>query len=166
LGFIPEYIGEKTTEGHVKKYLRDTVCDMTDTSRELSHTPDGVFALEKDGRAALFFVEIDRGTENVNVAEKGFLKAVAFYLSYWVDGKYNRYGQDFGGKAFNTFRALMVTQSLKRLQNMREAVSAYSFPNHQAKRFLWGAVDVTKETMFSPIWQSMDVTEHTRYKIG
>ena len=25
LGFIPEYIGEKTKQGHVKKYLRDSV---------------------------------------------------------------------------------------------------------------------------------------------
>jgi len=166
LGFIPEYIGEKTTEGTLKKYLRDTVCDMTDKTRELSHTPDGVFALEKGGNAALFFVEIDRGTENVNVAEKGFLKAVAFYLSYWVDGKYKRYQQDFSGREFKTFRTLIVTNSLKRLQNMREAVTEFPFPNKQAKRFLWGTTDVTKDTMFFPVWQSLDVTDETLYKIG
>jgi Replication-relaxation len=31
LGFIPEYVGEKTKQGNVKKYLRDNVCDITDT---------------------------------------------------------------------------------------------------------------------------------------
>jgi RNA-directed DNA polymerase len=28
LGFIPEYVGEKTTQGNVKKYIRDNVCDI------------------------------------------------------------------------------------------------------------------------------------------
>jgi len=63
VGFIPEYYGEKTREGNVVKYLRDRVCDMTNHTRQLSHTPDAVFALEKAGNAALFFVEIDRGGE-------------------------------------------------------------------------------------------------------
>ena len=35
LGFIPEYIGEKTPQGNVKKYIRDRVCDITDERREL-----------------------------------------------------------------------------------------------------------------------------------
>ena len=74
LGFIPEYIGEKTKEGFVKKYIRDKVS-------EYSHTPDAVFALEKDGKPALFFLEIDRGIEIVSDPEKGFLKCVVFYLN-------------------------------------------------------------------------------------
>ena len=65
LGFIPEYIGEKTEKGILKKYLRDQVCDITNSNATLSHTPDGVFSLEKNGNAALFFLEIDRGTENM-----------------------------------------------------------------------------------------------------
>src|SRR5262247_1573099 len=63
LGFIPEYIGEKTKQGFVKKYIRDN-------AGEFSHTPDGVFALEKAGNAALFFLEIDRGVEVVSDPEK------------------------------------------------------------------------------------------------
>ena len=81
LGFIPEYIGEKTKEGHVKKYLRDTV-------KEYSHTPDAVFALEKDGTTALFFLEIDRGLETVSDPEKGFLKCVIFYLHFTAPFKF------------------------------------------------------------------------------
>ena len=89
LGFIPEYIGEKTKEGHVKKYLRDTV-------KEYSHTPDAVFALEKDGNTALFFLEIDRDLETVSDPEKGFMKCVIFYLNYFVARKYERFETDFG----------------------------------------------------------------------
>jgi hypothetical protein len=166
LGFIPEYVGEKTKQGDVKKYLRDNVCDITDTSINISHTPDGVFALGKDGNAALFFVEIDRGIEVVNDPSKGFLKAINFYLNYWSNQKFKRYEADFGGKVFKTFWMLVVTNSEKRLQNMREAVTKHPFPNTQAKRFLWGATDVTVDNFFSPIWQSMDITDTTTYKIG
>ena len=82
LGFIPEYVGEKTTQGNVKKYIRDSVCDIANNAVSYSHTPDAVFALEKDGKAALFFAEIDRGTEIVSDPEKGFLKCIKFYLNY------------------------------------------------------------------------------------
>jgi hypothetical protein len=165
LGFIPEYVGEKTREGNVKKYLRDQVCDITNTSRRISHTPDAAFALGKEGKAALFFVEIDRGIEVLNDPEKGFLKCISFYLNYWSERKFNRYEQEFGGQ-FQTFRTLIVTSSEKRLENMREAVTKYPFPNNYAKRFLWGATNVNKELMFAPIWQSLDVNDATHYKIG
>ena len=55
LGFIPEYVGEKTEEGYVKKYIRDRINDIAVSTVSYSHTPDAVFALEKDGKPALFF---------------------------------------------------------------------------------------------------------------
>jgi len=160
LGFIPEYIGEKTREGHVKKYLRDSVKDY-------SHTPDAVFALEKDGNAALFFLEIDRGLETVSDPEKGFLKCAVFYLHYFVARKYERYEADFG-TSFKSFRALVITPSEKRLQHMREAVTNVEFTPAQAKRFLWGTVEekATKHLLFESIWVSMDVSDERTHKIG
>jgi hypothetical protein len=160
LGFIPEYIGEKTKQGHVKKYLRDSV-------KEYSHTPDGVFALEKDGNTAIFFLEIDRGLETVSDPEKGFMKCVIFYLNYFVARKYERYEADFG-KPFKSFRALVITPSQKRLQHMREAVSNFDFTPPQAKRFIWGTTDekATKQLLFESIWHSMDTKDETIYKIG
>ena len=165
LGFIPEYIGEKTTGGYVKKYLRDNVCDVRRNTQQLSHTPDGAFALEKDGKAALFFVEIDRGDEVVSDPNKGVLKSIVFYFNYWAAKRFTRYQQDFD-REFNVFRALFITHSLKRLQNIREAASKYSFPNKQVKHYLWGATDVNKDNLFQPIWQCLDITDSTQYKIG
>jgi hypothetical protein len=162
LGFIPEYIGEKTEKGIIKKYLRDQVCDITNSSATLSHTPDGVFALEKNGNGALFFLEIDRGTENI----KEFFNCVVFYLNYWSGGQFKKYAAEFGVSEFKTFRALIIITAQKRLQNMRAATTNYPFPKNQAKRFLWGAIDVNKDNMFSPIWQSFDVTDSNTYKIG
>src|SRR5215469_478033 len=86
LGFIPEYIGSRTAEGGMARYIRDVVCDVGNGRRELGHTPDAVFALEKNGMPALFFLEIDRGTEVVSDPEKGVLKACRFYLNLLVGG--------------------------------------------------------------------------------
>jgi Replication-relaxation len=160
LGFIPEYIGEKTKQGHVKKYLRDSVKDY-------SHTPDGVFALEKDGNAAIFFLEIDRGLETVSDPEKGFMKCAIFYLNYFAARRYERYETDFG-KTFKSFRALVITPSDKRLQHMREAVSNFDFTPSQAKRFIWGTTEerATKQLLFESIWQSMDTTDTRLYTIS
>lgn len=168
LGFIPEYVGEKTTQGNVKKYIRDNVCDISNKALQYSHTPDAVFALEKEGTAALFFAEIDRGTEIVSDPEKGFLKCIVFYLNYWVEGKYQRYQEDFGGKPFKTFRTLIVTTSKTRLEHMREAVTRLPFPQTHVKRFLWGTTEeqATKHALFEPIWCSLDVSDSTVYKIG
>jgi hypothetical protein len=167
LGFIPEYIGEKTKEGYVKKYIRDRINDLMFSAVSYSHTPDAVFALEKDGKPALFFLEIDRGIEVVSDPEKGFLKCVVFYLNYWVDKAWVRYNIDFS-REFSTFRTLVVTTSQERLAHMREAVSRFGFPNEIAKRFLWGTIQswLRSETVFDPIWQSMDITDQTPYRIS
>jgi hypothetical protein len=160
LGFIPEYIGEKTKQGHVKKYLRDAV-------KEYSHTPDAVFALEKDGNAAVFFLEIDRGLETVTDPEKGFMKCAIFYLNYFLARKYIRFEADFG-KPLKSFRALVITPSQKRLEHMIEAVSQYAFHPEQVKRFLWGTIQerATQERIFEAIWQSMDTEDQNLYRIG
>jgi hypothetical protein len=167
LGFIPEYLGEKTREGNVKKYIRDSVCDIANTSLTYSHTPDAVFALEKGGNAALFFLEIDRGTEIVSDPEKGVLKGVVWYLNYWVEKKYTRYEADFG-KTFTSFHTLFITPSPMRLQHIREAVTTLPFRRSQAKRLLWGTIQahITADWLFESIWQALDVNDQTLYRIG
>jgi len=159
LGFIPEYKGEKTTDGHVKKYLRERV-------QNYSHTPDGVFCLGKDGKGALFFLEIDRGGEVLTDEEKGFLKCIVFYLNYWQGTQWKRYEKDFN-REFSTFRMLLVTPSRERLQHMREVVTAYPMRT-QAKRFLWGTIEshITSDWLFEPIWLPMDTTDTNLYRIG
>jgi hypothetical protein len=168
LGFIPEHVGEKTIHGNVKKYLRAHVCDIANQHVQYSHTPDAAFTLGKEGSAALFFLEIDRGIEVVSDREKGLLKAVVFYLNYWVNGGYKRYESDFGGTSLQTFRSLFVVPSHARLQHLREAVTKLPFHPAHVKRFLWGttADQVAAETVFEPIWFSLDATDETLYRIG
>jgi hypothetical protein len=98
----------------------------------------------------------------------GFLKCIVFYLNYWVEGKFQRYQSEFGGKPFKTFRALIITTSQARLQHMREAVTRLPFPKTHVKRFLWGTTEAqaTIHSLFEPIWCSMDTSDHSYYKIG
>ena len=99
--------------------------------------------------------------------EKGVLKGVVFYLNYAVERKYTRYETDFG-KPFQSFHALFITPSQKRLQHMREAVTNLAFRPAYAKRLLWGTVQsqVTKDRIFESIWHSFDTSNRNLYRIG
>ena len=77
-GFIPEYYGSKHQSGRVTKYLKDVAFDIVNPKEHIPHTPDAVFCLEKGNKPALFFLEIDRGTEVLSSPEKGVLKMVRF----------------------------------------------------------------------------------------
>jgi hypothetical protein len=155
LGFIPDYYGEKTDKGGITKYIRDVVCDIANDRQTVSHTPDGVFALERDGKVALFFLEIDRGTEVVSDPLKGVQKMLGFYANYLIEGKYQRYAQEFGVESFKGFRTLILTMSDARMKNMRKAASAVKV-SEKAKLFLWLSTydRLNKASLFDPIWVS------------
>lgn len=168
LGYIPEYYGEKTNSGGVVKYIRDFVCDVHDPAKLIHHTPDSVFALERNGNSALFFLEMDRGTEVLTNPEKGFLKCLQFYLNYWVGDKYQRYAEDFNCEPFKAFRVLFVTTSQIRVDNMRQAAASVYVDPPMVKKFIWLTTDdkLNRETIFKPIWLSTDVGDRDLYKIG
>lgn len=167
LGFIPEYYGEKSVKGAPVKYIKDFICDIVDPAQNISHTPDAVFALTKSQNAALFFLEIDRGTEVISDENKGVLKSVKFYLNYLVSGGYQRYRQDFGCPPFKGFRTLIVTTSETRVENMRRVISGFNFAD-KAKKFIWLTTErnIDSSTIFQSIWLSADASDQTLYRIG
>jgi hypothetical protein len=165
-GFIPDYYGERTEKGVITKYIRDFVCDISTERPSLSHTPDGVFALERDGKPALFFLEIDLGTEVVSNVEKGVLRSILFYSKYLIDGKYDRYAVDFRVETFKGFRTLYLTSSHERLENIRKATTKLDVPR-KALKFLWIAVnkEVSTENFFVDTWRSLDPDDGKSYSI-
>lgn len=168
LGFLPEHLVERTPAGSVQKYLRDVIADVGGPGHKITHTPDAVFALERGDKAALFFLEIDRGTEALRDAERGFLKIVRFYLSYLLGSGYQRYREDFGaGEQFKAFRVLVVTSSPQRLENIRTHCGAVPFDPAHAKRFIWLATEevLGDETILSRRWASLDPGDGERYAI-
>lgn len=166
LGFIPDYFGERTKAGGTTKYIKDVVCDIETSRPEISHTPDGVFALERNSKAALFFVEIDRGTEGISDPEKGVLKAVRFYAQYLVSGKYQRYADDFKSEQFKGFRTLFVTSSETRVQNIRDVVSESDIPP-KARLFVWLSTfeRIRESGILSPVWFSAQQNDSTQYSV-
>jgi hypothetical protein len=130
--------------------------------KNLSHTPDAVFALEKNNKPALFFAEIDRGTELITDPEKGLLKAIIFYLHYWQAKGYSRYEKDFQ-RQFETARVLILTTTQTRLQHIREVVTKLDFTPKYVKRFLWGTTE--NEKIFSSVWQALDTSDTEVYAI-
>jgi hypothetical protein len=168
LGFIPEHLSEKPPKGGVQKYIRDVVSDITPPRAKIVHTPDGVFALARAGKAALFFLEIDRGTEVLSDGERGFLKTIRFYLNYLLAGGFQRYQQDFDvAEPFKAFRVLVLTSSAKRLQNMRTLCGQLAFEPAHAKRFLWLATQDAPDTA-TPLersWVSLDPEDDLSYTI-
>ncbi len=169
LGFIPEHLGEKTPKGWVQKYIRDVVSDVAPPRAKIVHTPDGVFALARAGKTALFFLEIDRGTEVLTDAESGFLKTIRFYLNYLVSSGYQRYQQDFRvADPFKAFRVLVLTTSPRRLQNMRTLCGNTAFEPAHAKRFIWLSCEgeLSTDTILSHAWTPLDPEDSQTYTIA
>lgn len=166
LGFIPDYYGEKTDKGGVTKYIRDVVCDIASEHKDVSHTPDGVFALERKGKQALFFLEIDRGTEVVSDPTKGISKAIRFYAEYLLTGKYQRYAKDFAVEQFKGFRTLLITSSVVRVENIRRAVGDLPVAE-KAKQFFWLSTfeQVESAGLLSPIWKSSLQSDQSRHSL-
>lgn len=169
VGFIPEYLTEKTPQGELKKYIKDIVCNINNQEEAISHTPDAVFALGKNQSAALFFLEVDRGTEVISDEYKGVLKMFKFYLNYLTSGSYQRYQTDFNCNSFRLFRTLFVTTSATRIANIREVVSNFPFPfAEKAKKLIWltEQKNINPTTIFQEIWQTADAEDNNRYRIG
>ena len=169
LGFIPEHHVKPTSAGAIQRYIRDVITDTTDPRQKLTHAPDAVFALAHAGQPALFFLEIDRGTEVLSNPDRGFLKMLRFYLTYLRDGGYQRYRDDFGvAEPLKGFRALVVTSSQTRLRNIREVARRLRFDPPQARRFVWlGTLDTLSDpALLSREWVPLDPDDERRYSIA
>lgn len=166
LGYIPEYYAMQSQVEPAHKYIRDSVTASSTSTDTISHTPDGVFALEKDGRAALFFLEIDCGTEVISDLKKGVLKSLYFYTRYLVAGSYQRFARDFEVDCFKGFRALYLTNSKQRAENIRQSSLTLTVPE-KAKRFLWITTNDRLESfkLFDLKWHSIDPKDDAIYRI-
>lgn len=165
LGFIPEHYGAKHLSGRVTKYIKDVAFSITDPKEKISHTPDAVFALGKESKQALYFLEIDRGTETISNPEKGIRKMIRFYEGYAREGKYKGYAEDFHCAPFSRFRLLIVTTSPRRVENIRSMLGTSAPPLY---RFFWLTTfdQVSEETAFDDVWRSLDANDDRRYKIA
>lgn len=166
-GYIPEHIGAITKSGYLRKHITDQVNDPLD-GKILRHTPDAVFVLSKQGKTALFFVEIDRGKELLSNPQTGIRKMLRFYVQYAREQKYNRYANAFSTGSFTGFRLLIVTTSQRRLQNMRARSTSNALLTPKFKRYIWLTTfeQLSTESIMSGIWLNLDAIDSAFYSIG
>jgi len=168
LGFFGDHVVERSKQGALRNLTRDAAANAARLGAKVSHIPDGVFALRRGDISALFFLEIDRGTESVSNRERGFAKTLTFYLNFLVGGGYERYETEFGTKTpFRTVRILVLTSSHRRLESIQSAGASLKFDPARALRFIWLAEigTVTDQTIFSLPWVSLDPEDKNAYRI-
>lgn len=166
LGFFADHVGERTDRDVLRRYLRDVAADVQAPGAEIGHTPDGVFALQFGDAAALFFLEVDRGTESVSHRDRGVAKILRFYLSYLASGGHRRYEQVFGVPAFRSVRVLIVTSSHRRLMNIRAVGASLAFEPSSLLRIIWLAeIAAIEGAVLSLPWVSLDPGDPAMYRI-
>lgn len=169
--FLPEWLAQREGQA-IRRHItsRSAWGDvLLKGERELVHTPDAAIVLRwPSGGAALFFLEVDRGTETLSNPRRGVRKMVRSYLSSLHEGDYRRYERFAGGGPLRGFRVLFVTTSERRLENTRERLLDVPAKMRKGLRFLWAAPmeAVTEETVFDKIWCSLDGEDEGRYRIA
>lgn len=122
----------KTGHPYVAGFAADS-----DLESELEwFTPDGVLSLTEpqSGKALLFFVEIDMGSEGLSTAtgsQGAISEKVRRYQAYFQSNAYKRYETEWNVK-FNGFRLLFVAQDRTRSSQLSRLVQSVP-PND----FIW-----------------------------
>lgn len=122
--YIPEYVGKEGI-GKPDRYVSMKVPHPLHRDRELAFIPDIVVCLEREGRKALFFVEIDLGTEPLEASygsRRDFYLKLMAYSVCSRDRCFERWSREFSYD-FSGFRLLVVTSSEERLANISKIVA-------------------------------------------
>ncbi len=134
----------------------------------LQHVPDAAFVLERGGKAALFLLEADRGTETVGEPGRGMGKIIRYYLGALANGGHQSYQQLFNlTEPLQVFRALVVTTTAVRVENIRRRWSGEPCRTPLAKRFIWlsGREALSNEDLFAHHWVALDHADTATYTI-
>lgn len=129
-----------------------TLLGPNDEKLKTAVIPDAAFLLDRDGKKALFFVEIDRGTVTIQPSvweRKGWSKKLLAYQEYM---KTEAYMTRYEGRQA---RVLTITTSQKRLDHIQHLARELE----DAKGYLFTTFDLALEPtklLTEPIWSSAD----------
>lgn len=134
----------------------------------IRHAADAAFLLRRGDRRALFFVEVDLQTEVVGQPRTGVGRFVRFYLHAFAQGRAHVHVPSLvGDRAPEAIRALVVTPSGKRVENIRRVWGDKPFPSDAAKRLIWLADfdQLHAGDLLSMPWVSLDPGDAERYRM-
>lgn len=163
-GFIPYFQGGKP------EYIRDETLDILYQEEEIiKHTPDAAYCI-RNNSSALYFVEIDRGTEDLRNPNRGVFKFIRFYLGYLAQRKHQRYEKDFKS-SFPAFRVLILTTKPARVKNILDAMGELIPAKFKKATKFFRIASISEDdpvenildVMEKPVWRSLDHLDEERY---
>lgn len=135
----------------------------------MRHAPDAAFVLERQGRRALFFVEVDCGTEVIGQGRRGVGRLVRFYLHALGQG---RAAALIPALALDepppTVRVLLVTTSGQRVANIRRVWGGRRFEREAAKRLIWltDFAQLDGAELLNLRWRSLDPADQDGHRMA
>jgi hypothetical protein len=150
-------------------HVRETTDYVTHQAvPEYRIVPDGAFVLgsRETGLRALFFVEMDMGTERLTVSGSRDLRATIRgkceqYDRYLTSGKFAETYAAYGD--FRFFTLLFVTISEERIDNIRTAVADLPRELHAYYRF--ATLQRSQADFLGSCWQSRDAGDKLLYAL-
>ena len=143
-------------------------CETTDfvsneQTPENKIVPDGAFVLRNDRKdtAALYFIELDKGTESIiskiapNDRQNTIYAKMKKYDRYLTSGNFNQKYSPYGD--FPVFTLLFITTSPTRIENIRKKVLA--LPKNLHQYYLFGTYEEVKDDFFTESWKIRDVED-------
>ena len=165
IDFIPEYKGQ-VEKGKIKRLVEQEVVLQDGVKTTL--IPDAVLCLENKNtnRKALFYIEVDLGTEKITTGKRNeysLLKKMLVYKEYVKDEKYKKYSSvNYYEYEFRGIRVLSVMDSSTRIRSLRRELF-----NQGIKKFIWltESSEISAGTVFSKIWLMANIEDNNRYSI-
>lgn len=133
-----------------------------------AHVPDGAFGLRRGDRSALFFFELDRGTEVIGNRARGLGRILTSYLQALTTQGYRTLAGPLGiTGSLRGFRVLIVTSSEARLSNIRRLWGAVAREQSES-RFIWLAPSsvLANGNILRARWLSLDPADTRTYAVG
>lgn len=164
VGTLVEYRRERVGR-RWRKETTDYVADSTDPKDKI--IPDAGFALEQraSGKRALFLIEVDCGTTRLTTNQTEevatFTAKLAQYDRYLASGRIKGRHPHLG--QFAGFHLLVITESERRIANMRAAAQTLSPDFHPYYRF--SALTTVRQNFLHDGWLSRDHADHTTYSL-
>ncbi len=144
-------------------------CVVIPGEEPMSHAPDGAFLLERRGRRALFFLEIDCGTEVIGQPRRGVGRLVRFYLHALVQGHQAGFTPALSGdRPPDVVRALVLTTSAERQANIRRVWGEKRSVPEASKRLIWlgNSGSHLGADLIAVPWASLDLNDSEGHRIA
>ena len=137
-------------------------------SAENKIIPDAAFILENttSKRRALFFLEMDMGTERIITAsplskQTNLLRKFSQYDRYLKSFRYTKTYQEFG--QFRLFLMLFVTLNETRIENIRRELQ--DLPEELSAYYRFATFEAAMQDFLGAIWKSRLLTDLSVYPL-